>query len=268
MQLLVAALTFAQAQLHDAQNAFKETNAQLSGASKSCSSAKAQATTARAELDLARQEAAEQAAAAGRAAYELKTTKTELKTLQESVKNKEQRWSEERAGMHEALTAAQRTSRTTEEGCYSELARLREETSILKQQLKDAVMIAQRVEIAENLVIQVQGDARRAQDEEEATRALIRREADAFKAQAAEVERELKAKAVELDTYRSRAERAEKKTRELAERLSVVVGERNDLQGRLEEAEVAVNRARREKEIAETRCQTFQQERAGLSGAD
>ena len=276
-KLLVDALTTAQAQLHDAQSAFKETASQLQGASRSCSNAKAQASAARSELAVACEDAASHADVAQKVQKELAALQLALEQAQQEAADSQRAWQVERERLEGALAAfaKQNNSGTSSSSDRSsaEAVVLRAQVDELKEQLSAAQAAAvgrqheERTHAAEKAALRAQEElstTKRALGEHYAG---LKEEVKGLREQAAALALEAANSTAARDAERSAAQTAASEVAMLKERLTAAlatqaatVKERNSVELAVDRSAVEMDRLRRRNEALEARCKVLEAE--------
>jgi chromosome segregation ATPase len=285
-KFLVEALTTAQAQLHDAQEAFKETASQLQGASKSCAATKSQASITRSELEKAREEALKHSELVRSLQNELKTLQINLERAQQDAANSQRAWAEEKGRLEGALAAMneynnnshsslyissnEHTSTSTKDRTSIEAMVLRTQVDELKEQLINARAAAAEREHKERTHA-AEAAAKRAQKELDSTQktleehyAALQEEAKSLRAQVGTAQLDAANAATALDSQRAAAKKLEDELIGLQERLtaaltaqSAAVKERHGLEAAIDRSKVEIDRLVRRNKALEARCQEY-----------
>jgi chromosome segregation ATPase len=278
-KLLVEALTTAQAQAHDLQEAFKETTSQLQGASKSCASLKSQASGTRSELEKAQEEASKYSELVHSLQNELKTLQTNLEQVQQEAANRQQVWAEEKGRLEGALAAMNNSKNHSSSYVSSnehitagrssvEAMVLRSQVDELKEQLNTARAAAaereheERTNAAESAAKRAQKELGSTQKTLEEHYAALQEEAKSLRAQVVTAQLEAANASTALKSQHSAAKKAEDEVVELQERLtaalaaqSAAVKVRHGLEAAVDRSKVEIDRLVRRNKALEARCQ-------------
>jgi len=278
-KLLVEALTTAQAQAHDLQEAFKETSSQLQGASLSCASLKSQASGTRSELKKAQDEAIKHSEMVHSLQSELKSLQNNLEQVQQEAATSQQVWAEEKGRLEGALAAMSNikdhSSSSISSNEHNAAGRSSVEAMVLRtqvDQLKEELNIAQaaaaerehkeRTHAAESAAKRAQNELGTTQKTLEEHYAALHEEAKSLRAEVVTAQLEAANAATALESQRSAARKLDEEVVELQERLtaalaaqSAAVKVRHGLEAAVDKSKVEIDRLVRRNKALEARCQ-------------
>jgi chromosome segregation ATPase len=272
VQLLVAALTTAQARLHDAKSAFQETAGHLELTSKACAATKAQLGSLREELKNARDEVERHRAATQEARDQLAVVQKSQQQLKMTMQQNERAWHQEKVSLELALenltaTHAGRGFAESSENVVThikaltnEVARAHDASSTERQSLHE------RAQTAEDDARTVRDELRRALQDVSQLQAAVaetKEELAAERGAAAVARLEASRASALVESEREKAATAAEKEEAMRTQLSaaltaqtLAVKERNGAESALDQLNVELARAHR-------RIQALEAQRVG-----